>query len=59
MIKKGRLRWFGCVKRKGNADRVKCCMKMELHGTKHLMIYPYAGYEKFGVSQEKWGQLAN
>lgn len=34
VIQKGRLRWFGRVERKDDADWVKRCMKMEVKGTR-------------------------
>ena len=34
VIKKGRLRWFGCVERKDDADWVKCCMMIEVDRTR-------------------------
>ena len=33
-IKRGRLRWFGHIERKDDADWLKRCMKMECEGTR-------------------------
>ena len=58
-IKRGRLRWFGHVERKDDADWLKGCMKMEIEGTqqrgrprKTWWDCVNADTESFGLSRE-------
>ena len=54
-IKRGRLRWFGHVERKDDADWLKRCMKMESEGTRHRKTWWYwikADMESSGLSHE-------
>jgi len=58
-IKRGRLRWFGHVERKDDADWLKQCMKMEFEGTwqrgrprKTWSDCVNADMESFGLSCE-------
>ena len=58
-IKRGRLRWFGHVEHKDDAEWLKRCMKMEYEGTrqrgrprKTWWDCVKAGMESFGLSRE-------